>query len=91
MIYYIVFSIEAKEEINTLKRNEPKAYNKLMKLLIELQEHPYTGTGHPKPLSGDRAGKWSRRITHKHRLVYEIKESTITVLVLSAYGHYDDK
>lgn len=27
----------------------------------------------------------------KHRLVYKIEEEKITVLVLSAYGHYDDK
>lgn len=91
MIYAVTFSEEAEKEIKVLKRNEPQAYNKLLKLLIELQEHPTAGTGHPKPLSGGRSGQWSRRISGKHRLVYEIEEEKIKVLVLSAYGHYNDK
>ena len=44
-----------------------------------------------EPLSGDRAGQWSRRISQKHRLVYEIEETIVKVDVLSAYGHYEDK
>ena len=91
MIYIVIFSDEAKDNIKALKRNEPSVYKKLFKLLAELQEHPTVGTGHPKLLSGDRVGQWSRRITNEHRLVYEIEEEEVTVLVLSAYGHYDDK
>jgi len=60
-------------------------------LLVELQEHPFTGTGHPKPLGENKSGQWSRRISKKHRLVYKTVEKVITILVLSAYGHYDDK
>jgi len=56
-----------------------------------MREHPFTGTGRPKPLRYDRTGKWSRRITGKHRIVYIVKEALIEVLVFSAYGHYDDK
>ena len=41
--------------------------------------------------SGDRAGQWRCKITDKHRLVYEIHDSEVVVLVLMAYGHYDDK
>lgn len=91
MMYDVTFSEEAEEEIQLLKRSEPQAYKKLAKLLIELQVHPKTGTGHPKLLSGDKRGQWSRRITDKHRLIYEIEEDKVIVLVLSAYGHYDDK
>ncbi len=50
-----------------------------------------TGTGRPEALSGDRTGQWSRRITLKHRLVYEIENEVVNVAVLSSYGHYDDK
>jgi len=91
VIYFVTFSENARKDIEVLKRNEPSAYKKVFKLLIELQEHPTTGTGHPKPLSGNKAGQWSRRITDKHRIVYEINDNNITILVLSAYGHYDDK
>ncbi|MGC4234601.1 MAG: type II toxin-antitoxin system YoeB family toxin [Niabella sp.] len=34
---------------------------------------------------------WSRRISQEHRLVYRVQDEVITVLVLSAYGHYDNK
>lgn len=67
------------------------AFKKLSKLVNELEENPKIGTGKPKPLGGDRAGQWSRRITDKHRLVYEIKDEEVLVLVLSSWGHYDDK
>jgi len=53
--------------------------------------HPHTGTGHPEQLKGDRTGQWSRTITKKHRLIYEIFETEVHVDVLSAYGHYGDK
>ena len=56
MIYNVTFSVDAEKDIIKLKSNEPQVYKKLMKLLIELQEHPFTGTGHPKPLSGNRVG-----------------------------------
>ena len=42
-------------------------------------------------LKGDRAGQWSRHITKRHRLVYEIHDAEVVVLVLTTYGHYDDK
>jgi toxin YoeB len=81
----------AKEGLSKLKQNEPKAFGKAGALLHELGDHPKTGRGKPHMLSGDRQGQWSRRITGKHRMVYEILEEMKTVLVLSSYGHYDDK
>lgn len=74
-----------------LAKSEPKAFAKAQRFLEEMKVHPKTGTGHPEPLRGDRAGQWSRQITKKHRIVYEIHETEVIVLVLTAYGHYDDK
>ena len=91
MSYTIHFTNTAIADAKSLLRSEPKAYQKLSKLIEELKEHPTTGTGHPHPLKGSREGQWSRSITKKHRLVYEINDDTILVVVLSAKGHYDDK
>jgi toxin YoeB len=91
MIYELSFEDRAKREIAVLKRSNPAAYNKLKRLLHELKEHPRTGTGKPKPLSGNRAGQWSRRVTDKHRLVYAIDDDKIIVYVLAVAGHYGDK
>ena len=90
-MYKLDYTDEAKLGMQRLKYDEPKAFKKLGKLLEELMEHPRTGTGKPEQLKGDRSGQWSRHITDKHRLVYRINDTEVIVLVLTAYGHYDDK
>jgi len=92
MIYHIDFTDDALQDIERLEKSGNKnILEKLSSFYPELKEHPTTGTGHPKPLSGDRAGQWSRRISDKHRLVYEIKEEELIVRVLATWGHYNDK
>ena len=90
-MYRIDYTEKAKEHLSKLRHSEPAAFQKVLRLIAELMEHPTTGTGHPHQLSADKAGLWSRSITKKHRLVYEIRETQVIVLVLAAYGHYDDK
>lgn len=90
-MYTLIFAPQALEDLSKLKKSEPAAFKKAGKLLVELQEHPKTGSGRPELLSGNRAGQWSRRISLKHRLVYEIEENVVKVDILSAYGHYDDR
>jgi toxin YoeB len=92
MTYEVELSASALNDIKMLRKaGEKAALKKINALIDELQEHPYTGTGKPKPLGGNRAGQWSRRITDKHRLVYSVDDGKITVLVISACGHYGDK
>ncbi len=90
-MYDIIFSDKAKADLAFLRRNEPAVHKKAVRLLNELMVHPKTGTGHPEQLEGDRSGQWSRTVTKKHRLIYEIFETEVHVDALSAYGHYGDK
>ena len=85
------FSDEATRSIARLKRSNAAAFKKVSKLLVELMEHPRTGTGHPEPLVGSNDVTYSRRITKKDRLVYDIYDDIVTVLVISTEGHYRDK
>jgi toxin YoeB len=89
--FRVIIKEEAQQDLKKLLRYEPASYKKALKLIAELLEHPRTGTGKPEALSGNRAGQWSRRISQKHRLIYSIEDMTVTVIVLTAYGHYDDK
>ena len=57
-------------------------------MLKELKAHPKTGTGKPEYLKHKKY--WSRRINKEHRLCYEIYDDVVVVLVLSAFGHYED-
>ena len=91
MAYVIDYTDKAIADLIQLRDNEPKAYAKATALIKELKDHPQTGTGKPEQLKGERAGQWSRCITKKHRLIYTINGTEVTVLVLAAYGHYDDK
>lgn len=90
MSYDLIYSDDAIEDITLLKRSEPMVFKKLTKLLGELIEHPKSGTGKPEQLRYDLSGKWSRRITDKHRLVYSIDDKSANVLIVNAYGHYKD-
>lgn len=90
-MYNIDYKCQALLDIARLKKSEPKAYQKVVLFIEELKEHPKTGTGHPEPLKGKPEGRWSRQITKKHRLVYQIMDQQVIVLILTAYGHYEDK
>jgi toxin YoeB len=91
-MYTLDITEQAKKDIAYLKKNGGKAItNKIEKLLVGLIEHPKTGTGQVEQLKGGRQGQWSRRIDKKNRLVYSIDDETVTVEVISAKGHYEDK
>ena len=64
---------------------------KISKIIEELREHPYTGIGKPEQLKYNLQGLWSRRINQKDRLIYEVVEDVVSVYILSAIGHYEDK
>lgn len=91
MRYEVRLMREAELDLVRLAKSEPKAFVKAGSFLKELAEHPKTGTGHPEPLKGQPANRWSREITKKHRMVYRIFDTEVLVEVLAAYGHYDDK
>ena len=68
MAYNLNFTGKAKEDIAAHKKAGNKAVlNKLLALLEELTEHPFTGTGKPEPLKHALSGLWSRRITSEHK------------------------
>ena len=89
--YSVEIKDQAQDDLKVLSKSEPKTYQKVLALIAELYDHPQTGTGKPEQLKGGGGMLWSRRISKKHRLIYEIIDTVVHVDVLSAYGHYDDK
>lgn len=73
---------------NYLKAGNKVAFKKIQVLLKELERHPTTGIGKPEQLKHNLSGYWSRRIDQKNRMIYRIEEKRITVVVVSAAGHY---
>lgn len=92
MAYIIKLEPKALEDISELKKSGNKAaIVKIERLLLELAEHPTTGTGQVEQLKGNLSGFWSRRIDKFNRMVYTIEEEIITVTIISAKGHYNSK
>ena len=89
-----MFKVELSEnetkELLKLMKSHPQAFKKFEQMMPELEQHPYTGTGHPHQLRYTD-GVWSRKLDKKNRLQYRVYEDKVLVFVVSALGHYDDK
>lgn len=83
----IVFIGKSEKDLKEWKESGNQVVLKRIRKLIEdIQKNPFEGIGKPEPLKFDLAGKWSRRITEKDRIVYEIFENKLKVYSLK--GHY---
>ena len=92
MSYILVFRKRANEDIEFFKKSCNKILLKKIEILLqELQDNPYFGTGKPERLKYIEGNVWSRRIDGKNRLIYNVEENIITIEIISAKGHYDDK
>ena len=85
----ISFSEDAWDEYLYWQGQDKKTLKKINVLLKEIQRTPFSGKGEPESLRGNLAGKWSRRINQKDRLVYMLSDDTI--MVIQCKGHYGDK
>lgn len=87
MAYHIEFTEKSNDDIEAFKKAGNKAVlKKLLTLIEELYEHPFSGTGKPEPLKHSLTNCWSRRINREHRLVYEVVDDI--VYIHSAKRHY---
>ena len=86
--------IEPKANLDIAKHKKSgnqATIKKISKILIELSEKPFEGTGNPEALKYELTGFWSREINRKDRLIYRVEEDVVTVYIISAMGHYSDK
>ncbi len=92
MKYKIILTEQFLKDLEILKRSGDKAsVKRVARLLIELEEHPETGTGKPELLKHSLSGLWSRRVNKFDRLIYRIVGDKLIVEVISSVGHYGDK
>jgi len=91
MNYKVIYSKKAMKIARKWEKSAPDLYKKLWEITKELALTPRAGIGHPEPLVKGNNMIYSRRISGKDRIVYEIHEEEVYVLVISIGGHYDDK
>jgi toxin YoeB len=83
----IVFSAQANDDLLFWGKNKPENVEKINSLLHSILLDPEGGIGKPEPLRFMFSGYWSRRISHKERMIYRWDEKVIEIISLR--GHYD--
>ena len=78
----------ALEDLEAWSTTNPKVLSKIIRLIAETTRSPRTGTGKPERLKHLGGEVWSRRITEKDRLVYDIQPDMIAII--ACRFHYDD-
>jgi toxin YoeB len=78
----------AMEDLEAWSMINPKVLARIIRLIAETTRTPRSGTGKPERLKHLGGEVWSRRITEKDRLVYDIQADLITII--ACRFHYDD-
>ena len=91
MMYSVKIAPGADKVHAKWKKSNPQLFKKFRKIYHELMDHPRTGTGHPEALRGGNEITYSRHITAHDRIIYDIYDEEIYVLVVEVEGHYNDK
>lgn len=91
--YTVIFSTIAEKELKALKKqNNWLLLQKIEEIILEIVVSPRLGRGKPERLKGYGDDEvWSRRVTSKDRIVYQIIDNTVEILILKLFGHYNDK
>ncbi|EFK10652.1 addiction module toxin, Txe/YoeB family [delta proteobacterium NaphS2] len=71
-----------------LRRKDKRLHKALCSILKEmLRGDPAIGTGKPEALGHNLSGFWSRRLSHKDRVIYKFDDNYIYIFAIG--GHYD--
>lgn len=85
-MYEIVYTKRALQALPKLKA--AKLRGKVEALVALLERDPFQNPPPYESLLGTLKGSYSRRINHKHRLVYQVYEEKKTVKIISMWSHY---
>jgi toxin YoeB len=84
----IVFEGSTWEEYEKLHSKDKTVHKNLCRIFQEMQRNnPAQGIGKPEALKYNLSSLWSRRISHKDRLIYSFDDERIYIFALG--GHYD--
>ena len=86
-MYTVVYSSQAQKDAKKAAKSGLK--NNVQIILEVLQKNPYQNPPPFKKLLGELSGAYSRRISLKHRLVYQVYEEEKIVKVIRMWTHYE--
>jgi toxin YoeB len=76
------------EDLEAWWASNPKVLSRIIRLIAETTRTTRTGTGKPERLKHLSGEVWSRRITDRDRLVYDIQPDMI--VIVACRFHRDD-
>lgn len=82
----VSFTENAWEDYLYWQKMDKKIVKRINELIKDIKRSLFEGVGKTEPLKYDLAGKWSRRITDEHRLVYQVEGNNL--IVLTCRYHY---
>ena len=82
----VSFTQNAWEDYLYWQKMDKKIVKRINELIKDIKRSPFDGLGKHEPLKYDLAGKWSRRITDEHRLVYQVEGNNL--IVFTCRYHY---
>lgn len=78
----LIFSENTWDDYLYWQRNNPKLLKRINSLIKDIQRQPFEGLGKPEALKHNFSGYWSRRVTDKHRIIYEIENDSLMIAQL---------
>lgn len=82
----IAWTDEAWEDYVWWQQANSKIFQRINRLIENIQQTPFHGLGKPEPLKHELSGFWSRRITDEHRLVYQVTDNRL--IIIQCRYHY---
>jgi toxin YoeB len=86
LTHHVLWASGVHDDYLEWKQIDSKRFERIQRLIVDIDQHPFTGLGKPEPLLHTLAGTWSRRITQEHRLIYHVDNEGIHLY--SVRDHY---
>lgn len=90
-MYTVKFDNKVSKVIAKWKKSNPVLFRKLKKIVEAIADDPRHGIGHPEPMVGGGNITYSRHISAHNRIIYNIHDAEVYVVVVELEGHYNDK
>ena len=82
----VSFTPNAWEDYLYWQKTDKRISKRINELIKDIMRNPFDGIGKPEGLKHDLAGKWSRRISDEHRIVYQVDGENL--IVYTCRYHY---
>jgi toxin YoeB len=88
-MYQIQYTKHSLKQLKSLSKDK-KLLLKFEEIIQDIKLNPYSLLYKFESLKHNYSGFYSKRLTKKHRVLYKIEHSLVTVIIVSLLGHYSD-